>query len=373
MAVAPAHASIPGCFLEFSVMPSVSILIPTLNEEAFIEGCLRSVQSFELPEDVTIEITVLDGGSTDATRSLVEAAAGRDSRISLVHNPGRIQSSALNIGILGTRADYVMRLDAHSAYPPDYLLICYETSTRTKAANVGGIFVTRARGTGYAAKLVQALTTHSFGIGDSSFRKLPAEGPADTVPYGFFRSDIFDQIGLFDERLVRAQDYEINRRISMAGGVVWLNPRIQVLYYQQPNLSSFLKKQIQKEAPYNAYLWYVAPYAFAPRHAITGVFALGVIGGLALSLFSGVGRLLFLGVMGLYFVLALGAAVQQAWRYRQPWHVLFLLPSFFAFHFVHGCGLLWGLLLLLVRRAPVQKLDRPWKGAATRRAWRPAS
>jgi glycosyltransferase involved in cell wall biosynthesis len=346
-------------------MPSVSVLIPTLNEEAFIEGCLRSVQAFELPDGVTIEITVLDGGSTDATRSLVEAAASRDPRITLVHNPGRIQSSALNIGILGTRAEYVLRLDAHSAYPPDYLLLCYDTPRRPGADNVGGIFVTRARGTGYAAKLVQALTTHAFGIGDSSFRKLPAEGPADTVPYGFFRRDIFTRIGLFDERLVRAQDYEINRRISRGGGVVWLNPRIKVLYYQQPNLSSFLKKQIQKEAPYNAYLWWVAPYAFAWRHAITGVFALGVLGGLALSLFSNVGRLLFLGVMALYFVLALGAALQQAWRYREPWHVLFLPPSFLAFHFVHGCGLLWGLALLLVRRAPVQKLDRPWKGAVS--------
>jgi len=344
-------------------MPSVSILIPTLNEEAFIEGCLRSVQAFELPEGVTIEITVLDGGSKDATRNLVEAAASRDPRITLVHNPGRIQSCALNIGILGTRADYVLRLDAHSAYPPDYLLLCYETSRRTGADNVGGIFVTRARGTGYAAKLVQALTTHSFGIGDSSFRKLPVEGPADTVPYGFFRREIFKRIGLFDERLVRAQDYEINRRISRGGGVVWLNPGIKVLYYQQPNLGSFLKKQIQKEAPYNAYLWYAAPYAFAWRHAITGVFALGVIGGLVLSLFSDVGRFLFLGVMALYLVLAVGAAIQQAWRYKEPWHVLFLPPSFFAFHFVHGCGLLWGLALLLVRQAPVQKLDRPWKGA----------
>jgi glycosyltransferase involved in cell wall biosynthesis len=344
-------------------MTSVGILIPALDEEAFIEGCLRSVQAFELPDGVTIEITVLDGGSRDRTRSIVETLSETDSRIALANNPGRIQSTALNIGILRTHAEYVMRLDAHSAYPPDYLRLCFETSQRTGAANVGGIFVTRARGSGYPARLVQALTTHPFGIGDSTFRGLPPEGPADTVPYGFFRREIFDEIGLFDERLVRAQDYEINRRITKAGGVVWLNPRIEVLYYQQPNLASFLKKQIKKEAPYNAYLWYVAPYAFAPRHAITGIFALGVIGGLVFSLFSMIGRYSFLAVMTLYFLLAIGSAAQQAARYREPRHMLFLPPSFFAFHFVHGCGVLWGLLLLLLRRAPVQGGKKRWEFA----------
>src|SRR4029078_4268271 len=97
---------------------------------------------------------------------------------------------------------------------------------------------------------------------------------------------LFDRIGLFDERLVRAQDYEMNQRIVAAGGCVWRNPAIQVKYYQQPDLSSFIRKQILYEAPYNAYLCYLAPYAFAVRHAITGVFAFGVLGGVVLSPFS---------------------------------------------------------------------------------------
>lgn len=109
------------------------------------------------------------------------------------------------------------------------------------------------------------------------------EGPRDTVPFGFFKRSIFDRIGLYDERLVRAQDYEINRRIIAAGGTVWLNPQIEAYYHNQSTLAKFYKKQIVKEAPYNAYMWWVAPYAFAPRHAITGFFTAGVLGGLALG------------------------------------------------------------------------------------------
>src|SRR5438309_1507701 len=143
-------------------MPSVSVLIPTLNEAEFIESCLNSVLAFVLPENVSIEVFVLDGGSVDSTRTIVNTVAVRDDRVRLINNPGRIQSTALNIGVEHSHADYIMRLDAHSAYPTNYLKLCYETSIRTGAANVGGIFVTQARGSSYEAALVQALTTHPF-------------------------------------------------------------------------------------------------------------------------------------------------------------------------------------------------------------------
>ncbi len=187
----------------------------------------------------------------------------------------------MNRGLDLARGRWIMRLDAHTIYPPDYLLRCHETAARTGAANVGGICITQPGGTGYQAQLVQALTTHKFGIGDSGFRTGATAGPRDTVPFGFFRRELFDEIGRFDERLVRAQNYEFNRRIAAAGQTVWLDPRIQSRSFNQPTLQAFYRKQFLYEAPYNAYLWCLATYAFAPRHAITGVFALGVLGGLA--------------------------------------------------------------------------------------------
>ena len=80
---------------------------------------------------------------------------------------------------------------------------------------------------------MQAVTTHRFGIGDAEFRLLPKPGLADTVPYGFFKRNVFEKVGLFDERLVRNQDYELNRRILANGGRIWLDPRIVVQYYNQ--------------------------------------------------------------------------------------------------------------------------------------------
>ncbi len=350
-------------------MHSVSILIPCREERNFIAPCLDSILAFEVPPETTFELLVLDGMSDDGTREIVASFQTKDQRVRLIDNPGRTQSAALNLGIAQSRGEYLMRLDAHSLYPANYLRLTLETALRTGADNTGGVVATLPRGEGYQAALVQAMTTHKFGVGDSGFRTDAAEGKADTVPYGFFRRSIFESIGLFDERLIRAQDYEMNRRIIAAGGTVWRNPCIRLHYYQQPDLASFIRKQIVHEAPYNAYLWYLAPYAFAVRHAVTGVFAFGVIAGLLLSPFSRVARIGFMSVMLLYAVLALLSGIQQAIRYREPRHVIFVPLGFFSYHFMHGLGVLYGLLRLATGTAPVQSRPEPWPGAGRSRAW----
>jgi glycosyltransferase involved in cell wall biosynthesis len=350
---------------------TVTILIPTFQEEKFIRACLESVRSFEDPGGSLIEVLVLDGMSTDGTRDIVKEFIGMDSRIDLIDNPRRIQSTGLNAGIRRASGDLILRLDGHSQYPSNYLRVALETSLRTNADNVGGVVVAIPRDEGYPAALVQALTTHAFGVGNSGFRTGAREGQTDTVPYGCFRRDLFDRVGLFDERLVRAQDYEMNRRIAAAGGMVWLNPAMRVSYFNQPDLKSFLRKQALSEAPYNAYMWYLAPYSFALRHAVTAVFSLGVLLGLvALWLAPSLGSV-FLVSMAVYGVLAVFAATQQAYRYRRPLHVLAAPFAFFLYHFLHGAGVLYGLASIALRRSPVQRVREPWPGAQRFRAWPP--
>ena len=344
-------------------MEVITVIVPTRNEEGYVVACIDSILAFEMPADCRMEVLVMDGQSEDRTRELVQSKYGADARVRLIDNPGRIQSCAMNNGIERSEGGWILRLDAHTHYPRNYLRLCHETAKRTGAANVGGICITHPGGDTYQARLVQALTTHKFGVGDSGFRTGAAEGPADTVPFGFFARDLFRHIGLFDERLVRAQDYEFNRRIIASGRTVWLNPAIQSEYYNQARLAKFYRKQVVLEAPYNAYMWYLAPYAFAPRHAVTGVFALGMLGGLALSPLTPWIAWPFAGVMGLYVVLAILSALQQAVRFRQPVHALTLPFCFFGFHFLHGLGVLAGLIKLATGTAPVQKVPEPWPNA----------
>ncbi len=333
----------------------VSIIVPCRNEQTFIENCLRSILAFEVPDGWEVEIFVVDGDSDDETPSIVDRITAESSNVKRLRNPDRIQSSAMNIGIQEATGEYIMRLDAHSIYPINYLRLCLDTAIRTHAENVGGIVITEAGDHTYSANLVQALTTHKFGVGGSGFRVGMAEGPADTVPFGFFRADIFNRIGLFEVRLVRAQDYEFNQRIRANGGLIWLNPLIRIRYFNQKTLTAFYRKQAVLEAPYNAYMWYVAPKAFALRHAITALFVLGVVVGGALSVYITWVRMIYFSVLVLYVTLAVGASVQQAIRYRKLAHCVALPPCFALYHVVHGLGILWGCALLAVGRAPVQK------------------
>lgn len=76
--------------------PSVTIIVPTLNEEKYIREAIASL----VPTNGTVdyELIVLDGGSTDRTPSIVEALAAANPRIRLEANPARYQSAAVNRG-----------------------------------------------------------------------------------------------------------------------------------------------------------------------------------------------------------------------------------------------------------------------------------
>jgi GT2 family glycosyltransferase len=341
----------------------ITIAIPCLNEETHIAACLESVRKFQIPRNIELEILILDGVSTDHTRAIVQAYVKNDARVLLISNPRKIQSTALNKAIEMSKGEWFLRLDAHTYYPSDYVCQCLQTAQRVGAANVGGRWETQAGGTAYGAEAVQALTTHRFGVGNSPFRTSRPEGKADTVPFGFFRRSVFEEAGLFDERLERMEDFEFNSRLRKLGHVVWLNPAIRCFYYNQPTLCAFLKKQFFREAPYNVYLWYLAPYAFAIRHAVTGIFVGWIAIGLLVSAFWPSAAIVPAATLVAYLCLAMMAAAQQAVRYKRPRHLFALPLGFLAFHLIHGVGMWNAALKLLLGCAPVQQGKEPWPGA----------
>jgi len=342
----------------------ISIVLPVRNEEKYIINCLKSISSFRLPKDFNYEVLIVDGRSEDMTLELIKNYIFDNEQINIkiINNEKLTQAHGLNLAIDKVSGSRVLRLDAHCIYPKNYLYDLIETSKRNNADNIGGIITTKPGGNSYSAGLVQALTTHKFGVGDSGFRTGAIESESDTVPFGFFKKSIFDKIGFFDERLIRAQDYEFNRRIIECGGSIWLNPKISAIYFNQPSIFSFLKKQFFLEAPYNAYMWHLSKYTFAYRHAITGVFSTGVIGGLFLSNYFIIINNIFLSVMLFYFFLSILSSIQQAKRYNRISYLITMPGSFFLYHFIHGLGVIVGIIKILFGFSPVQRIKEPWSG-----------
>lgn len=97
----------------FAPPTSLSVLIPVLNEEANLPGCLQSIV---LPREITTEIVVIDGGSSDRTRQLAEA----DPRVRLISSTGG-RGTQLAAGYLAARCDLVVIVHGDSRFGPTTL------------------------------------------------------------------------------------------------------------------------------------------------------------------------------------------------------------------------------------------------------------
>lgn len=338
----------------------ITILIPTLNEEKTIEKCLASVAGFNDPD--ILDIYVIDGMSSDGTRDIVLEHSKSNSLIKLIDNPGKTVPYAMNIGIGLSKGDYIVRLDAHSSYPPDYLDKCKAAMRKVNADNIGGVVVTVQNGDSYSAKLVQMISTHPFGVGNSQFRLNPKAHFADTVPFGFHKRSSFEEFGYFDERLTRNQDYEFNSRTIRLGGKVWLDPQIKIFYKNKSTVSGLLK-QAAFTGKWNSWMWRVAPHSFKLRHSIPAVFVTVVSTLAFLSLYNDFSVLLLSSTLWTYFLFASISSIHQAFRYRSPLGIFLLPPCFFIYHVCYGLGIIGGGLLLILGRSEVKKNSRPWKGA----------
>jgi len=100
--------------------PEVLVVIPTLNERSHI-GALLQQRLAEL-DAISGHLVVADGGSTDGTIEIAKDIAHRDRRVTVLHNPWRIQSAAMNLAVerFGDGCEFVIRIDAHGGYPADY-------------------------------------------------------------------------------------------------------------------------------------------------------------------------------------------------------------------------------------------------------------
>ena len=200
-------------------IPEVSVIVPCRNEVKYIAACLDSVLANDYPKE-RLEVLVVDGMSEDGTRAVVERYARTCPFIRLVDNPRRVTPAALNLGIASARGSAIMIMGAHAAYPSGYISELVTWLRHSGADAVGGRCVTRPGRESVTGRAIAAAVSHPFGIGNSHFRTGAAEPRwVDTVPFGCYRRDVFERVGVFDEELVRNQDDEFNHRILRQGEI----------------------------------------------------------------------------------------------------------------------------------------------------------
>lgn len=222
---------------------------------------------------------VVDGRSTDRTREIAEQLCRKYSWLRLLDNPRKTVPYALNLAIGQARGEWIVRLDAHSWFPPDYFSKLIRWGTELQADNVGGVCITRVKKPTPAARAITHVLSSPFGIGNSLFRTGTARPTAtDTVPFGCFRKTVFDRFGLFNERLTRNQDIEMNRRIKAKGGKIYLVPEIRCHYFAREDLKGLASNNF-RNGYWNILTVYITRNlrSLSLRHFIPALFILSLV------------------------------------------------------------------------------------------------
>jgi glycosyltransferase involved in cell wall biosynthesis len=224
-----------------SQLPAVSVVLPVLNEELYLANAVQSILSQDYAG--ALEIIVALGPSKDKTNEIAERLALADKRILLVNNPSGRTAAGLNLALNKSANPVIVRVDAHAEIQRNYISLAIEVMKSSGAVNVGGIM--GAQGVSTFEKAVARAMRSPLGVGASRFHTGGDSGYVDTVYLGVFIRTAVIAVGGFDERFIRAQDWELNFRLRKAGGKIFFDPRLHVTYRPRSTVKAVAKQYFE--------------------------------------------------------------------------------------------------------------------------------
>jgi succinoglycan biosynthesis protein ExoA len=310
-------------------LPAVSVILPILNEEADLPNCISAILQQDYAGE--IEIILALGPSKDNTNKIAHDLAAADKRIKLVNNPTGQTATGLNLAIAESSFEIICRIDGHSEISNSYLTIAISIMQETGAVNVGGLMYADGQ-SGLQRTIAQAMRS-KLGVGAAKFHTGGKAGPSDTVYLGTFKKSAILAAGGFDERYIRAQDWELNHRMRAQGGLIWFDPRLVVTYRPRKSLGKLAKQYFQygrwrrvisRQHPKTTSFRYLAPPAALVINLLSIIF--GAL----------VAKYFFLPVLTYVVVLIIGS-----WFIGKKFADKLLMPIVFAtMHLSWGAGFL---------------------------------
>ncbi len=182
----------------------ISVVIPAYNRAATIARAVLSVLSQDYSP---LELIVVDDGSTDETPRLLTALAGEDGRLTILRQENRGVSAARNRGVMHSSGELVAFLDSDDEWLPGKLAAqaaFMAAHPDLKLAQTQEIWFRQGRRVNPGRK-------HLKKSGDIFLDslKLCLISPSAVI----IRRSLFDEVGLFDEELLAAEDYDLWLRI----------------------------------------------------------------------------------------------------------------------------------------------------------------
>ncbi|MEZ6013352.1 MAG: glycosyltransferase family 2 protein [Hyphomonas sp.] len=220
----------------------VLAVIPALNEERHIEACIRSLMQGE-PDLRRVLLVVADGGSSDGTVGVVKRLMEEFPNLRLINNTKRLQAAAMNLAVrtfAGPSTRYVVRCDAHSIYPDNFILSVARSLEHTHAASV--VVPMDATGETCFEKANAWIVDTPLGSGGSAHRGGRKSRYVDHGHHAGFDLAIWRKIGGYDETFSHNEDAEYDERVALEGGRIFLDADIRIVYVPRGTVKTLAKQ-----------------------------------------------------------------------------------------------------------------------------------
>jgi glycosyltransferase involved in cell wall biosynthesis len=312
----------------------VTVMIPARNEEDFLGACLDSVREQDYHN---LQIVVVDGASTDKTADVVRARMAVDDRIELLTNPHQSIPRSLNLAVDAARGRWLVRVDAHSTVPADYVSIAVERLREGVWGGVGG----RKDGIGKtsAGRAIAVAMGSRFGVGNSTYHYGTEPQEVDHLPFGAYPVELIRRHGGWDESLVANEDFEFDYRLRQAGEKLLFDPRMVIRWHCRQSLRDLYRQyrrygqgkvDVVRRHPTSLSARHMAPPALVAYSALGAAVAMRNPGRSALMLAP-------------YAIAIAAATAQTASRLESHGDRMKLPGAFVAMHVGWGVGFWSGL------------------------------
>ena len=336
-----------------SSIVDISVIIPTRNEEKFIENCLKSLMNCRSidSDNFNVQFIIVDGMSTDKTIEIINEKF-EDLNLKIFKNPNLYQSYAMNIGIENSKYkkdnSIIIRADAHSIYPKDYIFECWQAIIDSSGGNAGSI--QRAVGTSYFTNVVADVMNSGYAMGGVNYRKIKSDPldsdkylETDTVYLGCWRTlDLLEHSG-FNEEFQINEDYELNIRLRKSGKKVILITDLIVDYFVRSSLFGLIK-QFFRYGLWKTKTLSVHPESLKLRQLAPAFFVLFILSVVISNIMIQGNFLIFLNSFFGFISILWLLLITLIWSKSSTITSIFLIPFIvLSMHISWGLGFLYGL------------------------------
>lgn len=316
----------------------ISIIIPMRNEEKYIEKCIHSLIYNDYSNT---EIIIINSMSDDHSLDIVNKYINKYTNIRCYDNKNIYTPFAFNIGIKHAIGEYIFIVSAHCEYDKNYFSILVKYARKLNADAIGAVSKTGIINNTFKAHSIKTVLSHKLGVGNSYFRIGVNKITEVDAISGCYNTRVFKKHGLYNEKLIRNQDIELNKRIKNTGGKLYLIPYTSYTYFVRENFTDLAKNNFEN-GKWNILTSYYtkALNSLSLRHFIPLIFILSLLLPSILSFLNI--NFLLISVLSLGSYLALVIIVSLKSKNNDN-RFFYLMASFLTLHISYGLGSLIGI------------------------------